>query len=204
MNKMDVFSNFFKRIKEIFTKPSLFFENLKYEEGLGNALLFYFMILLIVNLIGLFIGYLFLDQITNFTFKLLNFIPKEKIMIGFPKLYSEAIGSLFKGMIWVFIGSGILHIWLKIFGGEATHQKSFQLYAYSHIPALILGLIPFAGIILWIWTMILLIIGSQKTHNLEKNKAILIISIPYILINLALLIVSFIALSFIRNIAAFL
>ena len=180
----------------------LFFKNLKDEGGFGNALLFYFIILLIVNLVGLLIGYLFLDRIMNFMYKFLNFIPKENITIGFSKLYSETISNLFKSLIWAFIGTSFLHFWLKIFGCKATSQKTFQLYVYSHIHALILGLIPFSGLVLWIWTMILLIIGCQKTHNLERKKAILIISIPYILINLIILIVSFVTLSFIRNIAA--
>lgn len=199
---MEAISNFFKKVKEIFTKPSLFFKNLKYEEGIGNALLFYFIIILIVNLIGLVIGYLFLDQIIDLTYKFLNFIPEEKITIGFPKLYSESIQSLTQSIIWVFIGAGILHIWLKIFGGEATYKKTFQLYVYSSTPAILLGFIPLLSFILWIWTMILLIIGSQRTHNLEKNKAILIISIPYVLINIIILAFSAFALTFLRSIGA--
>ncbi len=199
---MEVITNFFQIIKEIFTNPSNFFDNLKKEEGMQKSLLFYFIIILIINLIGLIIGYLFLDQIIDLTYKILNFVPKEEITIGFPRLYSESLQNMIQSMIWVFIGAGILHIWFKIFGGKASYQKTFQLYVYSHVPEILLGLLPILGMILWIWTMVLLVIGSQKTHKLTKNKAILIIVIPYILINVIVLLITFFSIAYVRNIGA--
>ena len=77
-----------------------------------------------------------------------------------------------------FVVAGLLHLWILLFGGKADYTKSYQLYVYAYTPTYVLGWIPFLGFFAGIYSLILLILGTEKMHGISRRKTILMYVIP--------------------------
>ena len=170
-----------QKIKGILTTPSKFFENLKKEKGLKKAFIYFMILSLFSFILTLIIQYfsnplylnLFGGSLSSYTFWLLLIL--IVIFYGLVLIFS-------------FIMAALLHLWIIIFGGKANYEKTYQLYIYSHTPNLVFGWIPIINLLIWIYSLVLLIIGTQKVHKIPKTRAILMYVIPFILIIVLLLI----------------
>src|SRR3989344_1166088 len=61
-----------------------------------------------------------------------------------------------------FIVSGILYVWLLIYKGEKDYQTVYKLYTYSRTPSLVFGWIPIINWFSWVYSLVLIIIGTHK------------------------------------------
>lgn len=100
----------------------------------------------------------------------------------------------FLALILSFVISGIIHIWIKIFGGKENYSKTYQIFTYSKTPGLIFSWIPILGYITWIYEIALLTIGTHKVHGIRRTKAILMYVIPLIIALVIILILAIAAL----------
>lgn len=82
------------------------------------------------------------------------------------------------GLAFSFVWAGLLHLWILLFGGKAGYAKTYELGAYAGTPALLLGWIPGLSWVGSIWSLVLLIIGTQEVHGIAKQRAILMYVIP--------------------------
>jgi len=102
---------------------------------------------------------------------------------GFGFLYSAMpFISLGIGIVMTFLYSGLIHALIIAFKGEGTYSSSYNVYAYSMIPYLILSVVPMVGFLAIIYSIILMIIGLSKVHNLSKGKAALACLLPAVLV----------------------
>ena len=91
-----------------------------------------------------------------------------------------------------FIGTGILHIIAKLFGGKSTFEGYLKVTAYAEAPTA-LGVIPLIGTFVGgIWSLIILIAATRDAHELSTGKAVLVVLIPAIIV--AIIIILLIAL----------
>ncbi len=192
------FNNIPAKIKRVLLDPLIFFDSLKQEIGIKSAFTYLLVLSLFSAVMGLIIGQFFQDYYYDLIAKIYGFsFPKPKytsyslISITFLGYTVRLLGS--------FIFAGILHVWILIFGGKASYSKTYQVYVYSRTPAFIFGWIPFFSFFTWIYDLILLILGTQKIHNISKTKSILMYVIPLILIGLFLLGFLFFLLSLIKS-----
>ena len=97
-------------------------------------------------------------------------------------LIPQVILAYILGVLVNFVIAAILYVWLLIFGGNKGYNKSYQLYIYSYTPSTLLNWIPFLSFFTWIYSFVLLVIGTKKIYNFSTARAILIYLIPLILL----------------------
>jgi hypothetical protein len=94
-------------------------------------------------------------------------------------------------VIGVFIGSGIVHLMLMLFGGQNyPFETTFRTLCYAHGSASPLGAIPFCGgLIAAIWGVYAAIVGLSQTQEISTGKAAAAVLIPGLVCCLLLLVV---------------
>lgn len=171
--------NIAKRILGILTEPVKFFDHVaKKEKGLKTAFWYYAAIALIGAALGTIIALLYpsYSSVLTSTFFGLELPPQPVVPIV--ALAAFALLGYVLGLAGSFIGAALLHAWCLIFGGKGSYAHSYQLLAYSSTAKLTLGWIPFVNLFVWIWSLILLIVGTEKLHKLSRKRATLMYLIP--------------------------
>ncbi|TAL51521.1 MAG: YIP1 family protein [Nanoarchaeota archaeon] len=178
--------NFWDRLQKLFLKPKEFFEEVKHEEGIFNALVVY----LIFGTFSAVAGFLTsLTIASSFGF-----------LFGFGYAsYVLPIAGFILGILMTFFYSALIHAFVIAFNGKQNYSASYRVYAYSMVPALLIGIIPFAGWLGVIYSFVLMVIGTMKVHELSLGKAILVCILPAIIIIMLLIGMLFSALFFISK-----
>ena len=86
--------------------------------------------------------------------------------------------ALFMG---IFILGLKTHVFVLLMGGEKGVVQTVKTTMYAATPALLLGWIPFVGVIGGIWSLALLVIGIKENHEMEMGNAVLVVFIPIML-----------------------
>jgi hypothetical protein len=86
--------------------------------------------------------------------------------------------ALFMG---IFILGLKTHVFVLLMGGEKGVVQTVKTTMYASTPALLLGWIPFVGVIGGIWSLALLVIGIKENHEMEMGNAVLVVFIPIML-----------------------
>jgi len=170
---------FLTKIRKVLFEPSKFFTNLKKEKGIKEAFIYFALLSAVNTLLAAIVahlGFIYFPNIFDIPnlYQLTNYGPQPDFVwfIGF-YLFWLALS---------FVAAGLLHLWIKILGGKGDYTKTYQLYAYSRTPDRILGWIPFVGFLSWLYSLALIIIGTQKVHGVERKRAYLMYAIPIIVI----------------------
>ena len=89
-------------------------------------------------------------------------------------LIAVVIGALIG---WV-IGTGILHIIAKLFGGKSSYTGYLKAMGYAEAP-MALGVIPILGSLIGgLWALVCIIYATKEAHELSLGKAIAVVFIP--------------------------
>jgi hypothetical protein len=88
---------------------------------------------------------------------------------------------LIGGFIWALIVSAWIHLWVYLAGGRKGIFRTIKAILYGMTPGLLLGWIPFFGIIFSLWAFALEILGIQELQEISLGKAILVLVIAVIL-----------------------
>jgi len=83
--------------------------------------------------------------------------------------------ALFGGL---FIGAAIVHIFVYLLGGGKGYTQTVKSIGYGMTPLLLLGWIPFIGIIFSIWALVVGIIGIRELQDISTGKAVLALILP--------------------------
>lgn len=193
--------NIAKRILGILTEPVKFFDYAaKKEKGFKTAFWYYAAILLIGTVLGMLVAFLYPtygQDLASFVFG--GAIPPQPVSAPALLVVFSVIGYLL-GLAGSFIGAAILHAWCLIFGGKGSYAHSYQLLAYSSTAKLTLGWIPFVNLFVWIWSLILLIVGTEKLHKLSRKRATLMYLIPAALMLVFAIMLLLFALPFLQSV----
>ena len=92
------------------------------------------------------------------------------------------IGILILMIIALFIGAAIIHIGVILFHGKNGYGQTVKAYAYGQTPTLLLGWIPFIGIIFSLWSLYIMIVGVAELQEMSTGKAIVAVLIIPIVI----------------------
>jgi len=87
-------------------------------------------------------------------------------------------------LIGLFIGAAIVHIFVYLLGGKKGYTQTVKAMGYGMTPSLLLGWIPFIGIIVSIWALIVEIIGVRELQEMSTGKAVLAVILPGIIIGI--------------------
>jgi hypothetical protein len=71
----------------------------------------------------------------------------------------------------------IFHGFAKLMRGTGTVHDSFKVAVYSTAPVLLLGWVPFFGLISGLWVGYLYVVGFWKLHDVSMGKAIALVNL---------------------------
>lgn len=163
-------------IPDILFQPSKFFTKLKSERGFADSLTFLAVWLLFSIVLSTLMGYVLMPFTNELVMELFG---EEAAQEPVPWEWAFAIGLGYPmGLFLSFVSAALLHVWILIFGGRANYEKSYQLYIYSRTPDMLFGWIPVVSFFTWIYSLYLLIVGTQKVHGIKRTTAILMYIIP--------------------------
>lgn len=126
------------------------------------------------------------STVWGFMFSAYKFIP------GFEALYESGFGIIIviilfviffiSGLVGIFIGGGIIHLGVLLFGGKRGYSETVKALVYGGTPAYLFGWIPFLTIIFAIWALILEIFGIRELQDLSTGRAVAAMLVPIIII----------------------
>ena len=143
-------------VKIVLLKPKEFFDNLEIKESIKDPFLFY----------------LFLSiPISSLSLVLQHFFPMGVVL---PQPLSiQVVMIAFWIPAGIFVGAGILHLFVKMYGGTGGYKGTFNIMAYGTATALFV-LIPYLGsFVATVWGIVVTITGYQSIHKLSTGKALL-------------------------------
>lgn len=180
--------NIFKVISAVLQEPTAFFKKVgEGKNNLGFAFGYFALLSFVRALFGIFVFFFITERF------LTKFLPSLAGLDSNP-VVSVVVWFAF-GLGLSFVYAGLLHAWILLFGGKHNYVKTYELGAYAGTPSLLFGWIPFGGgLIGFIWSLVLLIIGTQQVHGISRTRAIWMYLVPLIILavlSIALLAVAF-------------
>ena len=83
-----------------------------------------------------------------------------------------------------------LHFWVYVVGGRRGILQTVIAVVYGSTPRLLLGWIPFVGILFLFWSLVLWVLGVRDLQELSTAKAVIAVAVA-ILIPLVVLVILF-------------
>lgn len=134
-----------------------------------------------------------------FIFSLLSAIVT---MTGMESMFAGALpisGGIFVIFFASFIGLFIstlifalwLHLWVYIFGGRNGIMQTMKAIFYGNTPQLILGWIPFIGILFSLWALVLSVLGIRELQDLSTARAVAVFVIAIVVPSIVLSLLMF-------------
>jgi len=172
------FGGLFKTLKQVLFSPGDFFKKMPVTGGLTDPLLYG----LILGMIGTLFSYFW--QITlhgvmqNFMTPQMLAASEYSVLQG-ASLALLAVFTPFLIILWLFILAGMLHLCLlMVQGARSGFEATFRVVAYSESPYLFLVLPFCGGLLAWIWSLVIIIIGFQHAHETTSGKAAFAVILP--------------------------
>ena len=173
------FNGLFKTVNEVLFSPSAFFKKMPVTGGLTDPLL-YAMIVGTVGLLFLSVWHLLLHD------PMQSFVTPEMSAAGrgISSNVASPLGTAmmpFLLIIWLFIVSGMLHLFVMIVGGaKAGFEATFRVVSYSVSPFLFM-VIPYCGVLITpLWALSLFMIGIRDAHETTGGKATAAVLFPFL------------------------
>lgn len=171
---------FGEKIKGFLLSPTETFQKVK-EEDLGPLMRYFVILTLIFSILMAVI-------MVGLTSAMLSLLPvKLPFMagaVGGLTAVVTFITLLISLLIGLFIGAAIVHIFVYLLGGKKGYTQTVKAMGYGMTPSLLLGWIPFIGIIVSIWALIVEIIGVRELQEMSTGKAVLAVILPGIIIGI--------------------
>ncbi len=178
----------FEKAKGFLSDPSNAFESSKYDT-LEEALKYYLIIAAIYSAL--------LAAMTALFSAIVGPMVSGFLMMpgtGVADIISNFILFLILMIIGAFVWGAILHVFLYALGERKEIPRTIKAVMYGSTPLALLGWIPLLGIIGWVWSWVLEIIGIKQYHEITTGKAIATVLIPIIIFFvLALVIIALIS-----------
>jgi hypothetical protein len=99
--------------------------------------------------------------------------PAFPVMVFFMMLVGSVICTL--------VFAAWLHLWVYVVGGRKGIMLTVNTVIYGSTPLLLLGWIPFLGIIFTLWSLVLGVLGIRELQEISTGKAIFAVAIAVII-----------------------
>lgn len=175
--------NLVETIKGFLVNPVESFQKAR-ETSLSAAYQYYVILLLIFSILFGVVLYLQMNPIIP----IMTAIPGMADLGGIINAILAQLSILaiylvfFVGLFSIFISGLYYHVFVILLGGEEGVVQTMKTVMYANTPALLIGWIPFVGIIGMIWSFVLFIIGLREMQKVSLVSAILIFLVPTILV----------------------
>lgn len=158
----------FQRFGTLIRDPESFFKEISNETSVQRAFAAYALVAFLTLLIGTTIG----SMLTSAIYSGINLHG----LVGFQIILAIIWFALY--LAGIFIYAAMTHGLIILFEGTNSYATTFNVFAYSMLPCLVLSIIPFVGWLAFIYTLILETIGLSTAHRISKGKAFLAAFLP--------------------------
>ena len=90
----------------------------------------------------------------------------------------------------VFFGAAWLHLFVYLLGGRRGYLETLKAITFGSTPAMLLGWIPFAGLLSGIWSLVLGIFGIRELQDLTTIKTALAVILALMVIALIIIVIA--------------
>lgn len=168
------------KIKKVILSPSEFFEAVRAERGVGTAFK-YLAILSLINLVVGILGYVLSIPSISPLGNLVPFLPELGTMSGLVGIGTPIMFYII-ALIGSFIGAAIIHLFARLLKGKGDYSATYKALTYANTPSLLLGWVPWVGIIFGLYSFYLGLKGISKLHNVSMIRAFVILFvIPFVI-----------------------
>jgi len=177
-----------EKVKTVILNPSEFFEEIKSEEGIGKAFV-YLAVLSLINLLAGIIAFTFNISILSPLGSLSQFLPflgQYAPLVGI----TLPVGIYILSLVGSFIGAGFVHLLVRLLGGKGSYSMTYKALVYSSTPSLLLGWIPYVGVIPGIYSFYLYLKGLSMLHLISMKRVFVAIFVIPVVVLLGLTIAS--------------
>lgn len=86
------------------------------------------------------------------------------------------------GVIALFIGGALLHIFVYIAGGRKDVSTTIRAFIYALTPNMLFGWIPVIGFLAGFWSLALEILAIKELHEISTTRAFVAVFLPAIVL----------------------
>lgn len=104
-------------------------------------------------------------------------IPKTDLLFIIPGVFAFSIVG---GIISLFIGAAITHIFILFFHGTGGYSETVRAACYSMIPTLVIGWTVIGAFVTPYWGMAIQVFALRDFHSISKLQAVLAVFIPVV------------------------
>ncbi|MFA5331491.1 MAG: YIP1 family protein [Methanoregula sp.] len=167
--------SFVEKVKGFFLTPVEAFQKVRSADL--STILTYFAILVVINaILSAIVAVFWVSSSSKYPAMFGG--AAGPVLVFFIVLVAEFLCTLIFGA-W-------LHLWVYILGGRKGIMQTISSVIHGSTPSLLLGWIPYIGILFTLWSVVLWALGVHELQELSTGKAILAvviaILIPLILI----------------------
>jgi len=176
------------KVVMILTRPVDFFKRAEKDVGqaFGYLALFY-LIFVILTLVVSF----YTEAVSVVVLKQFNIPVPEQ-----PEMSFRIISTVFAyvmALLFSFIISAILHVYLVIFAGKASYSQTYSMMVHAGTPTMLFGWLPIVSFFAGVWSLVLLILGISEVHKMSRMRATLLILVPLVVFVLVGVLIAMIA-----------
>ena len=185
---MSLIENWYNPLLKILFHPKDFFKKMPNTGGYTNPLRFAITNIFIANLLGLVfmvlsrdVSFQKLSQTLGFEMGVVYTIPILIVVIF--------IFSLVIQVIWLFIGAGITHLFLKLFGAKNGYESTFRVFASVTVFYIISSISYFdisglgiVNIAIAIYYLYVLVIGYSEVHKITTSRSLAAVLSPILIL----------------------
>ncbi|MDD1707356.1 MAG: YIP1 family protein [Methanoregulaceae archaeon] len=184
--------DYFELIKGFLLSPVETFQKVR-SADLGDALKYYLVIVVINAVLSAIVGLLMVSAIWAMFAPIFEQIGIPFTLAAGAGVVVFAILMIFVQLLMLFIGAAWLHIFVYLLGGRKGYLQTLKAISYGSTPSMLIGWIPFIGIIGAIWSFILGILGIRELQAMSTGRAAgaVILAMIIILIIIILIIAVF-------------
>ena len=168
-----------EKIRKILLHPSEFFDDVK-SEGIGGAFK-YLAVLGLAYILVVLALYFLVPSISPFG-ALQAYMDYIGMSLTATTGIALALGFYVLILVIPFIGVGVLHLFVKLFGGHGSYADTYNAVVYGNTPTYLLGWIPYVGALATLYSLYLEIKGISKLHDISMLRAVLaVIVVPLVI-----------------------
>ncbi|KAF1077972.1 Yip1 family protein [Methanogenium sp. MK-MG] len=104
-------------------------------------------------------------------------IPGDALLFIIPAVF---VSSLVGGVISLFIGAAITHIFILFFKGTGGYLETVRAACYSMVPTLLIGWTIIGAFVTPYWGMAIQVFALHEFHGISKLNAVLATFIPVV------------------------
>jgi hypothetical protein len=178
-------------MKGFIMKPSETFVKTR-EKSLGAAYQYYIALLVIFTvLFGIVAVSMGVATFTNMLYSLAKVPVVGNVIAGGAENFTGFVIALhvflvylvfLAALIGIFVAGLLNHVFVLMMDGKKGVEQTLKTTMYASTPTLLLGWIPFVGILGYIWTLVLLVLGFKETQDMKIEFAALVVLVPIVLL----------------------